>query len=385
VPALFLLAEPAVLAVLQERMKNRRTGDGQAVEVVEQDDPAPRRRDQPRAVLPCVSEGAATVAEQDAAQERLVGQLVARGDRHRRLAAVAGRVEEGRQPALAGAALAVHQDAGQGPPRTRRGLRRGRGLGAQQAGQVEELREGRAEGVGLIHHALLGDRRGEGGDGGVGQVPRRRLDGHLGQAGGLVPLAHEAVVGESVGLRIGGIEQPLDFRVDAGDLLDEQVPRALAAGVVGESQVRHHDGEELLVEELPRQVEPAAALAHEVQVGVVGRPVAIRGEPLALVAVGADLQVDRPVSPGLARPDGLADAGVLAEPLGQVLHEARHERFEHAGVVVEDHEMRNPGHRRDLAGRASRVVCTDPIYPRCAGTAIAIRPAASRLNRARGS
>ena len=113
----FLFAEPAVFAVLEERVEDRRAGRRQPVEVVEQDHPLARRGDQAGAVVAGVGEGAALVAEEDAAEQRLVGQLVARGDRQRGLPAVARRVEEAGQPALAGAALAVEQQAGQGPPR----------------------------------------------------------------------------------------------------------------------------------------------------------------------------------------------------------------------------------------------------------------------------
>jgi hypothetical protein len=102
-----LLAQAAVFAVLQERVEDGRAGRGQAVEVVQQQDPPAGRGDQAGAVLPGVGEGASLVAEEDAPQQGLVGQLVARGDRQGGLPPVRRRVEDGGQPALAGAALAV--------------------------------------------------------------------------------------------------------------------------------------------------------------------------------------------------------------------------------------------------------------------------------------
>ncbi len=46
--------------------------------------------------------------------------------------------------------------------------------------------------------------------------------------------------------------------MDAPHLIDEQLPGPLAPGVVGETKVRDNHGEELLVEESSRQVEPPA-------------------------------------------------------------------------------------------------------------------------------
>ena len=57
VPALLLLAQAAVLAVLEEGVEDRRAGGRQAVEVVQQDDPAPGRGDQAGPVLAGVGEG----------------------------------------------------------------------------------------------------------------------------------------------------------------------------------------------------------------------------------------------------------------------------------------------------------------------------------------
>src|SRR5690606_10249462 len=132
------LAEPAVLAVLQEGMEDRRAARGEAVEVVEQDDPTAGGRHQAGAVFARVGEGPALVAEEDAAQEGLVGQLVARGHRHRRLAPIGGRVEELRQAALARPTLAVEQQAREWSSRAG-GDAGGGGLGAEEPGQVEQL------------------------------------------------------------------------------------------------------------------------------------------------------------------------------------------------------------------------------------------------------
>ena len=58
--------------------------------------------------------------------------------------------------------------------------------------------------------------------------------------------------------------------MDADDLVDQQLTGELASGVVEEAEVGDYCGEELLIEKLPRQVEPPAALPHEMQVDMVG-------------------------------------------------------------------------------------------------------------------
>ena len=109
---------------LRGTMQDRRAGRWQPVEVVEQDDPLARGGDQAGAVVARVREGASLVAEEDAAEQRLVGQLVARSDRQRGLTPLACRMKQGRQPALACAALTVEKQAGKRSPRASAAARR---------------------------------------------------------------------------------------------------------------------------------------------------------------------------------------------------------------------------------------------------------------------
>ena len=76
VAAGLFLAEAAVLAIFEERVQDRRAGRRQAVEVVQQDDPFSGGGDQAGAVFAGVGERASLVAEEDAAEERFVGQFI---------------------------------------------------------------------------------------------------------------------------------------------------------------------------------------------------------------------------------------------------------------------------------------------------------------------
>ena len=105
--------------------------------------------------------------------------------------------------------------------------------------------------------------------------------------------------------------------MDPVKLLDEEMAGSLAPGVVGEAKVGNDDGEKLVVQELPREVEPASSLANQVQVDVMGGTVAVRGKAFALEPVGADLDAHgrrctgRIPSPRCRR---LATAACLARP-----------------------------------------------------------------------
>ncbi len=156
-----LLAEPAELAVFEEGMQDRRAGGRQAVKVIEQNHPLSGRGDQSGAVLAGVGEGPALVAEEDRAEERLVGQLVAGGHGQRVPPPLGRGVEDRRQPPLAGAALTVEHQAGQRFTHPACGPRGRARLGTEQPRQSEDLRERRTEGVGLVDESLIGHRLGE--------------------------------------------------------------------------------------------------------------------------------------------------------------------------------------------------------------------------------
>ncbi len=347
----FFLSKTAVFAVFEERVQDGRAGRGEAVEVIEQDDASTGRGDQAGAVFASVGKGASLVAEEDAAEQRFVGQLVAGGNSQRGIAAFGGVMEQGRQPALAGAALAVEHEAGQGAAESARDARGLRGFLAQKPGEAEDLGQRGAEGVGLVDEALIGDGLGEGPDGRFGEVTLEGGDDDLGQRGFAgaagAALPEETVLGEPLGPGIGGVEQAHGLGMDAGQLLDEEVAGSLAPGVVGEAEVGDDDGEKLLVQELAREVEPASSLANEVQVDVVRGAMAIGGETFALEPVGADLDAH-----GSGRARGIPftpmqkvrNGGVPGQAPGQLAGEAGEERVENARVVVEDHHVGNPGH-----------------------------------------
>ena len=108
-------------------------------------------------VLSGVGERPTLVTEQDAPEEGLVGQLVARSHGHRRLAAIGRGVEERGEPSLAGSTLAIEEQGRQGPARPAGDPDRS-GLGAEEPGQVEQLGQRRPEGVRLVNDPLVGDR-----------------------------------------------------------------------------------------------------------------------------------------------------------------------------------------------------------------------------------
>ena len=110
-----------------------------------------------------------------------------------------------------------------------------------------------------------------------GQVSAGLL--RIGSAAGA--LADEALDGKSLGTGIGRVEQSLDLGMDPVRLVDEELPGAEAAGVVGEPQVGDDHGEELLVEQAAGQVKPPAPLADQVEVDLVGRAVPVGPQPIA--------------------------------------------------------------------------------------------------------
>ncbi len=82
---------------------------------------------------------------------------------------------------------------------------------------------------------------------------------------------------------------------------------------------------------------------------MIRRSATVRPQPLALEAVGRNPDVDRTRSARRLSPSHNRRTHTGAsQAASQLVREARDQRVEDPGVVVQDHDVRNPGHRTDL-------------------------------------